>query len=1011
MFIIYLLKAVLVIGLMNPNEAHEISSKRVDRLLEIESLATPPRRALFGSGLDTVVGLGEGIINTGAEWGDVTWSFVEGTGSDGVNHMRKAGVELAEATTDVADVFADVSFNDIVSWIQDAYLFFNCAQPSGCLVNGIEVTGCTPGQSQCIVEYSGSCLAFNHKFGMQSSYVLAQNDNAALTVSAKAEAEVTSEAAVILYLDSRSKVRVELTPPVVTVDAEAKFELTATGELLNQKKRIELATLHIVVRRVFMAGPIPVLVVVTAQPVAILTAYGEATVTGSVKYNARGTVTFQDRLWAEINLQTMEVNQNFGTLQRPSIDTQFHDFWTFDASGELGIEFGASVGVELSIAVYETVEFNLFPAVKGSLKTSGSISTKTVAELKTDSQSLSGVVNAQANAQFCLNGEVTGYFDWKQSSRRELAEIDFAAKITAMCEEASAEMCGIAGFLTDVIPICNAVGEIITSVGFPSMLSVPDLDFISLSVDIPGTCLASIELSRELIGFDAAMTQRSIEETTLDNIDCPTDFVGYLGVMSGPGLLDSMTTIPSEEYCRNQCLANTNCNTFEWDSTISRCYHYQTGEEAVNRGIDFNNKICTRIIHICPQNYRHVAGDILGWGFETKEATSEQICANWCNEKTECKAFQYSATMNGNNCALHRHSNINAPTASDMHMCVRSCRSPSAEIPVGFSVNPVAWQIVDYPKSEVSYLGLRKWYADLNGYRGYPVTIDRCQRACGVTIGCRAFQYDTLYSQCWLLREPRFYPASSSWTGYTCEEFSQDCEIGWSSCDENCGRTMMVLKPKIGGGAECPVSVAPGCNHGEDLCPHRTCASHGSGLCEHPSLNRGSTTLCTGSTCSELECCDTKASCESYTATCAHSSLRLGAVQLCPGDASTCNNDICCDKPECTGNRYTFTAGYDNCLTYAQGMGNFDYCDTDLDSSQNYYASQVCRECMRCSQPQVPCLGDSTSRATWDAGYGKCDTYEAPTADSPGNSAWCHLDLNNGFVAEDICSECGKCTI
>jgi len=271
-------------------------------------------------------------------------------------------------------------------------------------------------------------------------------------------------------------------------------------------------------------------------------------------------------------------------------------------------------------------------------------------------------------------------------------------------------------------------------------------------------------------------------------------------------------------------------------------------------------------------------------------------------------------------------------------------------------------------------------------------------------------------------------------TGYVCEEFSQDCEVEWSECNSDCERTPTIVKPKIGAlGAECQLN-APVCDRGEGFCPYRTCAIDGAHLCDHPSLVMvDSSVLCTGSECSESECCKPKASCETYTGTCASPALRLLAVQLCPGDETTCNDEICCapqqtcdsyqgtchrkpnDTPcegisctfndccqECVGYIYgnSFNAGYGNCFTYTQSGGNFPYCEEDSDQITNALASYACPECLQCSQRK--CTGD---RSTWTAGYGGCETYTPGTQ----NSDFCHLDRMEGAVAGDVCSECGTC--
>jgi len=587
--------------------------------------------------------------------------------------------------------------------------------------------------------------------------------------------------------------------------------------------------------------------------------------------------------------------------------------------------------------------------------------------------------------------------------------------------------------------VCNAVGEIITSLGFPTLV-VPDISVLEFTVNMPGRCLADIDLAQRSVGFNLARSIRSAEET-ISEIECPTDYVGHTGMMGGPGLLltSQTTAISSEQQCHTECQTSTICNTFEWDTSNSRCYLYTEGEESINTGIDFNNKICTRVTHTCPNYFRHIVGDIIGWGFLSKRAENEQDCADWCDGDSRCKAFQFDEKLDGKNCALHAHANTNGPTSGGMHMCVniRTCREVSSQIPDGFSGNPTTVQVIDYPGAYLGDHGDRRPW-DRNGQTGWRavgVSLDLCQHACGMTLGCNAFEYDTQYEQCWLLSEPFFRPSNPTWTGYVCEEFNQDCEVQWSTCDDNCDRTRSILKHKFGSGAECP-SNAPICQRGQD-CPLRNCWTDGADLCEHSSLNRGSSTLCTGSACSETECCMPKATCETYTGTCGSPALKFGSSKVCTGAANTCDEDTCCApqrtcasyqgichrKPdntpcdgisctfdecceECVGNRLTFNAGWGNCLTYAQIIGdtsgatNFDWCAADIDSTTGTVGTRICPECLQCVQR--PCIGD---RSTWDASYGTCDTY------APGlpNSGYCAEDVMNGILAKDACTECGEC--
>jgi hypothetical protein len=115
----------------------------------------------------------------------------------------------------------------------------------------------------------------------------------------------------------------------------------------------------------------------------------------------------------------------------------------------------------------------------------------------------------------------------------------------------------------------------------------------------------------------------------------------------------------------------------------------------------------------------------------------------------------------------------------------------------------------------------------------------------------------------------------------------------------------------------------------------------------------------------------------------------------------------------CQGDSDTWNAGWGLCDTYAAGASNHYWCDKDV-GPNGLYAQDVCSECGACTDsdvttaPPVPtndgnqCVGDD---ATWDAGWGGCSTY----AEGETNHWWCDKDEKDGFLAEQVCSECGKC--
>jgi hypothetical protein len=117
----------------------------------------------------------------------------------------------------------------------------------------------------------------------------------------------------------------------------------------------------------------------------------------------------------------------------------------------------------------------------------------------------------------------------------------------------------------------------------------------------------------------------------------------------------------------------------------------------------------------------------------------------------------------------------------------------------------------------------------------------------------------------------------------------------------------------------------------------------------------------------------------------------------------------------CQGDSDTWNAGWGLCHTYAPGETNNYWCDKDQ-GPNGLYAQDVCSECGVCTDSPVTtaapvptndgglpdCQGDD---ATWDAGWGNCPTY----AEGESNHSWCDKDEKDGFLAEQVCSECGKC--
>jgi len=457
-------------------------------------------------------------------------AWVASTGEDALHtthHIVKAGVnEVDQVATDfgntvekaVADgirEFENIDFDEVMKQI-DAVLksmCLNIQSPDSCLTD-IDARGCMPGDSECVITYGHGCLGINHNWGgsVQGEFSHSKNHRgmelqAGLQVYGGATAAISSQAVVELHIDSNPKIRVLIDPPQVDLDAKVEIsaQLSLTGE--GKEKRIELARPVEIFRRVFMAGYIPVVVAVRAQPVAYISASGELHGTGNIVYSARGTIGFSDDLWLELDLATFNAVQNFDTISAPTVN--FEEGWEMNLEANVDLQLTAKVGVELSFSLYDVVEVNMLPMVVARVSANGQISASM-------SGNLNGVSDLSAEAsglaELCLSGDFKGYLDWVDQNgnrrsgrgrrqltldgfvglehRRELESINFKDIIVSNCGmavEAIAPGCVPA---QEVLRgFCGLAMEGLELLKFPMEIDVPSLTDLALpALDLPQTC-------------------------------------------------------------------------------------------------------------------------------------------------------------------------------------------------------------------------------------------------------------------------------------------------------------------------------------------------------------------------------------------------------------------------------------------------------------------------------------------------------------------------------------------
>jgi len=130
------------------------------------------------------------------------------------------------------------------------------------------------------------------------------------------------------------------------------------------------------------------------------------------------------------------------------------------------------------------------------------------------------------------------------------------------------------------------------------------------------------------------------------------------------------------------------------------------------------------------------------------------------------------------------------------------------------------------------------------------------------------------------------------------------------------------------------------------------------------------------------------------------------AVTVSPTPAPSTNNPTVPPAAEaaetpCVETSAPFDAGFGDCSTYADGFANNAFCDQDVDSN-GILAQDACVECGVCVEAPA-CIDTGVP---FNAGFGDCSTY----AEGLGNNAFCDQDVDaNGILAQDACAECGVC--
>jgi len=174
----------------------------------------------------------------------------------------------------------------------------------------------------------------------------------------------------------------------------------------------------------------------------------------------------------------------------------------------------------------------------------------------------------------------------------------------------------------------------------------------------------------------------------------------------------------------------------------------------------------------------------------------------------------------------------------------------------------------------------------------------------------------------------------------------------------------------------------------------------------------------------------------------------------CGNNDNACQGHLVCSNNKCVNSnptasptpepkepceKITFQSGYGKCSVYAPGQKNHNYCTLDKDKSTGILAINACSECGHCTHddtapkpkpkpnptpspmskpPPTPSPtkkvteeGDQcvTMKPSFHSKWGDCSTY----VKGKENHKFCGNDKdqnNPNIIAEEACSECGKCS-
>jgi len=329
-----------------------------------------------------------------------------------VTDFENLGEGIRNTVEDVKEAFENFDWGAVQEWLEDQKcegknpVEMEAGVKGDCIVMDLD-DPCYVYVEGSIEESIGKSVSVEKEKNIENDHV---SGGLTFTAEAGATATFATSAEVGFEISHNPKMKVKIQPPTLTFEAEATISVDAAIETTIDEIRIPLMNRPQAIRTIAtLIGPIPVVVVINAEPILLLNIAGSSSSAGSFTYKAGGSFDFGEKeLSIELDLKTFKATENFKqALNLPTL-REFDEGWEFEFEGESSLEITAQLGLEVTFSLWKTIEINVFPHVLATANAVATIEGSGSGNFQGGSYEIAG----EATLEACVGPDFTGNIDW-----------------------------------------------------------------------------------------------------------------------------------------------------------------------------------------------------------------------------------------------------------------------------------------------------------------------------------------------------------------------------------------------------------------------------------------------------------------------------------------------------------------------------------------------------------------------------------------------------------------------